>query len=257
MKKNLASEKLNQSEWILRTFLHSESTSVMGAIRLSRMDHVITDEEHVPIAVEIAANMIYAAGARDLTPFIRVKEISRSSVLKLLDLGTKGPIVPAVGGIEGIKKLMEYSKYSSIKNRGMITVCGSDFGLSTLSLPEHRALHNRKTLMIPMCEARDCLEAIEGVVALEGIDGTLVRPCGLPIALGKSRAFDDPKVNVASKKVVVVCKAAGKFCLTFTSDTTLAEHFVKTGFHGYAGATDVDLVSSFYRCLVKGARTVL
>lgn len=75
----------------------------MEAIGLSGMDYVIIDKEHAPIAVETAADMIRAAEARDLTPFVRIKEISRSSVLKLLDLGAKGLIVPAVGGIEDVK----------------------------------------------------------------------------------------------------------------------------------------------------------
>ena len=257
MKKNLALEKLNQGERILGTFFHSGSALVMEAIGLSGMDYVIIDKEHAPIAVETAADMIRAAEPRDLTPFVRIKEISRSSVLKLLDLGAKGLIVPAVGGIEDVKKLVEYSKYPPIGNRGMAMARGSDFGLNTLPLPEHWALHNRETLMIPMCETRGCLEAIEEIAALEGVDGIFVGPCDLSIALGKPGAFDDPEVNAAFERVVAACKAAGKFCLAFAPDTTLAERFIKMGFHGCASAIDVNLMLSSYRCLVKEVKAVL
>ncbi|MFQ7397946.1 MAG: aldolase/citrate lyase family protein [Neglectibacter sp.] len=72
--------------------------------------------------------------------------------------------------------------------------------MNTPPLPEHWASHNRETLMIPMCETRGCLEAIEEIAALEGVDGIFVGPCDLSIALGKPGAFDDPEVNAAFER---------------------------------------------------------
>ena len=103
MKKNLVKEKLARGEHVIGTFFHSGSGLVMDAIGLSGLDSVIIDKEHSPIAVETAADMIRAAEAHDLTPFVRIKEISRSSVLKLLDLGAKGLIIPNVNSIEDVE----------------------------------------------------------------------------------------------------------------------------------------------------------
>ena len=256
MKKNLVVEKLSKGEHVLGTFFQSGNALVMDAIGLSGMDYVIIDKEHGPIAVETAGEMIRAAEAKDLTPFVRIKEISRSSVLKLLDLGAKGLIVPAVGGVEDVKKLIEYSKYPPVGNRGMAMGRGSDFGLNTLPLPEHWALHNRETLMIPMCETRGCLEAIEEITAMDGVDGIFIGPCDLSVALGKPGDFDDPEVNAAFERVVAACKAAGKFCLIFAPNAALAERFIKMGFDGCASAIDVNLVLSSYLHLVKEIKAV-
>lgn len=256
MKKNLVLEKLTRGEPVLGTFFHSGSGLVMDAIGLSGMDYVIIDKEHSPIGVETAADMIRAAEARDLTPFVRIKEISRSSVLKLLDLGAKGLIVPAVGGVEDVKKLVEYSKYPPTGNRGMAMGRGSDFGLNTLPLPEHWEQHNRETLMIPMCETRGCLESIEEITAMDGVDGIFIGPCDLSIALGKPGQFDDPEVNAAFQRVVDACRAHGKFCLIYAPNTALAERFIKMGFHGCACAIDVNLILSSYLHLVKETKAV-
>lgn len=256
MKKNLVLEKLTRGEPVLGTFFHSGSGLVMDAIGLSGMDYVIIDKEHSPIGVETAVDMIRAAEARDLTPFVRIKEISRSSVLKLLDVGAKGLIVPAVGGVEDVKKLVEYSKYPPVGNRGMAMGRGSDFGLNTLPLPEHWEQHNRETLMIPMCETRECLESIEEITAMDGVDGIFIGPCDLSIALGKPGQFDDPEVNAAFQRVVDACRAAGKFCLIYAPSTALAERFIKMGFHGCACAIDVNLVLSSYLHLVKETKAV-
>lgn len=254
MKKNLVLEKLNRGERVLGTFFHTGSALVMEAIGLSGMDYVIIDKEHSQISVETAADMIRAAEARDLTPFVRIKEISRSSVLKLLDLGAKGLIVPAVGGVDDVKKLVEYSKYPPLGNRGMAMCRGADFGLNALPLDEHWALLNRETLMIPMCETTECLESIEEIAALDGVDGIFIGPCDLSIALGRPGDFDDPKVNEAFERVVTACKAAGKFCLIFAPNTVLAERFIKMGFNGCASAIDINLMLSSYLHLVKEVR---
>ena len=256
MKKNLVLEKLNRGEPVLGTFFHSGSALVMEAIGLSGMDYVIIDKEHSPIGVETAADMIRAAEARDLTPFVRIKEISRPSVLKLLDLGAKGLIVPAVGGVEDVKKLVEYSKYPPVGNRGMAMGRGSDFGMNTLPLPEHWEQHNRETLMIPMCETRECLESIEEITAMDGVDGIFIGPCDLSIALGKPGQFDDPEVNAAFQRVVDACRAQGKFCLIYAPNTALAERFIKMGFNGCACGIDVNLVLSTYLHLVKETKAV-
>lgn len=256
MKKNTVREKLARGEHVVGTFFHSGSALVMDAIGLSGMDYVIIDKEHSPIGVETAADMIRTAEARDLTPFVRIKEISRSSVLKLLDLGAKGLIVPAVGGVEDVKKLVEYGKYPPTGNRGMAMGRGSDFGLNTLPLPEHWQLHNQEVLIIPMCETRQCLESIEEIAAMDGVDGIFIGPCDLSIALGKPGDFDDPEVNAAFQRVADACRAAGKFCLIFAPSPELAKRFIDMGFHGCASAIDVNLVLSSYLKLVKDIKTV-
>ena len=257
MKKNLVLEKLTNGEHVVGTFFHSGSALMMEAIALSGIDYVIIDKEHSPIGVETAADMIRAAEARDLTPFVRIKEISRSSVLKLLDLGAKGLIVPAVGGVEDVKKLVEYSKYPPVGNRGMAMGRGSDFGMNTLPTREHWALHNRETLLIPMCETLGCLENIEEIAGMDGVDGIFIGPCDLSIALDKPGEFGAPEVEAAFRRVVAACKAAGKFCLIFAPNPELAARFVGMGFNGVASGIDVNLMLSTYLHLVKDIRDAI
>lgn len=257
MKKNLVLEKLNRGEHVVGTFFHSGSALVMDAIGLSGMDYVIIDKEHSPIGAETAADMIRAAEAKDLTPFVRIKEISRSSVLKLLDLGAKGLVVPAVNGVEDVEKLVEYSKYQPVGNRGMAMGRGVDFGLGTdPDIHVHWNNVNRETLLIPMCETLGFLENVETIAAMDGVDGVFIGPCDLSIALGKPGDFDAPEVDAAFRRVVAACKKAGKFCLIFAPNAALAERFIGMGFDGCASGIDVNLVLSAYLKLTKEIKSV-
>ena len=257
MIKNHVKEKLEQGQRVVGTFFHTGSGLVMDAIGLSGMDFVIIDGEHSPIAIETAGDMIRAAEAHDLTAFVRVKEISRSSILKPLDLGAKGLIVPQVGGVEDVKKLIEWAKYPSVGNRGMAMGRGSDFGLGAKPIREHWAFHNAETLLIPMCETKGCLDAIDDVAAMEGVDGIFVGPCDLSIALGHPGEFDAPEVDAAFRRIAEACRTAGKFCLMFSPTVELTKRFVEMGYNGVATALDINLMLSSYLKLVKDTRAVL
>lgn len=258
VKKNRVKEKLASGEHVIGTFFHSGSGLIMDAVGLSGMDFVIIDKEHSPIGAETAADLIRAAEAHDLTPFVRIKEISRSSVLKLLDLGAKGLIIPNVNSKEDVEKLIEYGKYKPIGNRGMAMGRGSDFGLNTLPIREHWAYINNETLMIPMCETLGCLNDIEEIAAMEGVDGIFIGPCDLSISLEKPGEFSDPEVVSAFKRIVKACKDNNKFCLIFAPNAELANIFVnQLGFDGVASGIDVNMVLSSYLHLVKDLKNVL
>lgn len=259
MKRNIFLEKLQSGEHAVGTFFHSGSGLVMEAIGLSGMDFVIIDKEHSPIGVETTLDMIRAAECHDLTPFVRIKDISRPSVLKLLDIGAKGLIVPAVEGFADVKKIVEFGKYPPIGNRGMAMGRGVDFGIGTdPDIQKHWNNVNRDALLIPMCETRGCLEQIEEIAALDGVDGIFVGPCDLSIALGKPGQFDDHEVESAFRRVVTACRANNKFSLIFAGNAKLASHFVNDiGFDGIANGIDTSVVLSSYLKIIKETRAVI
>lgn len=254
MKKNFVLEKLQDKKRILGTFFHSGSGLIMDAIGLSGLDFVIIDRELSSFSDEAVGDMIRAAEAKDLTPFVRIPEITRASVQKPLDLGAKGLIVPSVGGVDEVKRLIEYSKYPPVGNRGMAMCRGSDFGMNALPLPEHWQQHNRETLMIPMCETREFFQSIKEIAAMDGVDGIFIGPSDLSVALGKPGEFDDPIIRDAFQHVVNVCKANGKFSLIYAPDIALAERFIGMGFSGCASAIDVNLMFSSYQQLATGIK---
>lgn len=244
-------KKLQNGDPVVGTFFHSGSCLIMEAIGLSGMDFVIIDKEHSPIGPETAADLIRAAEARGLTPIVRAKDASRPSILKMLDLGAKGLIVPALNGVEEVQKLVEYSKYPPVGNRGMAMGRGSDFGLNTLPLTEHWALHNEQTLMLPMCETVGFLENAETIAAMDGVDGIFIGPFDLSIALGMPGQFTEPKVMSAFERIVKACKDNGKICMIFSPNMTLGKLFLEKGFHGIATGIDVNLMLSSYRKIAE------
>lgn len=198
-------------------FADMASNYVVECLGRTGFDYVIIDNEHSPVEAETSAEMIRSAELAGITPFCRVREISRPAILKLLDVGAKGLIVPNVNSMEDIEKIVSYCKYKPIGNRGFCPSRKDGWGFDLgLSVPETMNYFNNEVLLIPQCETVGALECIEEIAATEGIDGIFIGPFDLSISMGIPGEFSNPIFQDAIKRVLKACHDAGKFCILFT-----------------------------------------
>src|SRR5690606_38252095 len=94
------------------------------------MDYVVIDMEHTPINTEGAEKLIVSARVSGTAPFIRVSESSRGSILKMLDAGAEGIIIPNIETVEQVHKLVQYAKYPPVGNRGFAPGRGAGWGFA-------------------------------------------------------------------------------------------------------------------------------
>ena len=190
---NRFTELLKEGRQPLGMFIESCSPYVVEATGQTGLDYIILDNEHSPIDAETSAELIRAAVLAGLTPFCRVREISRSSVLKLLDVGAQGLIVPNVKTAEEVKNLVKWAKYAPIGERGFCPSRKDGFGWRLkLSVAETMAHFNREVLLIPQCETAEALAQIEKIAALPGVDGIFIGPFDLSISMGMAGDFENP-----------------------------------------------------------------
>lgn len=106
---NILKEKLAQGKQPLGTFVGTASPAVVECLGCAGLDFVILDNEHSPVEAETTAAMVRAAELRNVTPLARVREISRPAILKLLDVGVQGLIIPDVRGTEDVRRVVDYA----------------------------------------------------------------------------------------------------------------------------------------------------
>ncbi|EPY2306194.1 aldolase/citrate lyase family protein [Clostridium sporogenes] len=91
MKNNLI-RKIKNYEKTLGTFMELDGESIIECIARGGFDYLIVDAEHGPFSVEKTAQHVLIADKNDITPLVRICEISRSNINKIL----------AVDGVDGI-----------------------------------------------------------------------------------------------------------------------------------------------------------
>ena len=233
---NTMRTKMQKGEKVIGAFSNLGCTAAIECLGLAGLDFVIIDTEHGTSDVESVLPMILAAERWNITPLVRVKDASRSSILKMLDIGAMGLVVPFIKTIDEVKQIVEYGKYAPLGQRGFGQARKSGFA----TFPESSGpvdffeACNRETLLIPQCETAEALGCIEEITALEGVDGIFLGPFDLSIAMGIPVQFDHPEFVAAVEKTVQACKTAGKFCITLGVNSSATQANFARGFDGVA-----------------------
>jgi len=250
--KNITKEKFLNGKQAFGTFMHSGSVYCTEVLGLAGLDYAIFDTEHSPFGEEAAANFVRAAKLRGLSPFARVKDHNRSSLLRMLDIGMEAVIVPFVNSVDEVKVLIEHSKYVPIGNRGFAYGRAAGYGGESFASDrlEYTKVCNREQLLIPQCETLGSLESIEEIVALDGVDGIFIGPTDLSIALGNPFVFDD-KHKAAVARVLKACKEAKKMCFTFAMSTEASKVALEQGFDCVTQGSELGMLMGSFKNTIK------
>ena len=75
------------------TFFELGGRGAMESLTRTGLDYVIIDTEHGCFSEESTADLILAAESGGLLPYVRIGDIRRPYVLRMLDIGARGLIV--------------------------------------------------------------------------------------------------------------------------------------------------------------------
>lgn len=256
--KNRLKEKLAAGGKPLGTFCELMSENAVEALGYAGLDFVIIDNEHSPVEAETTLAMVRAAEHGGVTPLARVREISRPAVLKLLDIGAQGLIVPDVKTPDEVRQLVNWSKYAPLGKRGFSGSRKDGWGaMLNMTVPETMAYFNERVLLIPQCETAEALESIEEIAAIEGVDGIFVGPFDLSIALGIPGEFGHPRFRAALHRILTACRAAGKFTMIFSGSAASAAEDFRLGFDAVAYSMDAGFLIGGCRSELEQIRSLM
>lgn len=238
-------EKYIAGEHSLGTFTHLLSAPAIEALARAGLDYVIIDMEHSPIGAEHAAGLVGVASGAGLAPFVRVDELSRSPILKMLDVGAAGLIVPQLETVEQARQLVGWAKFAPVGNRGYCPSRDGGWGFDENyagGMSGYMDWANRNTMLIPQCETAGCLEHIEEIVAIEGVDGIFIGPFDLSIALGIPGRFDDHRHIAAVERIRLACERTNKPCIMFCGSGEAAAGYFAQGFTSVTVGLDISMM---------------
>ncbi|MDQ0916519.1 HpcH/HpaI aldolase/citrate lyase family protein [Paenibacillus sp. V4I5] len=210
LRTNRLKQKLREGKEVFGLFCSIPSPVVVEMIGLAGYDFVIIDTEHVLINPETIEHMIRAAEAVDLTALVRVPEADAGAILRALDGGAYGIVVPHIESIEQAEFIVKASRYFPQGERSLNGGRPGAFGKNSLLAYMSRA--NDEIMVIPMIESKQGVERIEEIVSVEGIDMIMVGTADL------SQSYGVPwqtQHEVVRKAVRTVCSSAVKKDIPF------------------------------------------
>lgn len=250
---NTIREKMQKGEKSLGTFVQSGSPNIAEVLGYTGLDYVIFDTEHAPYGEEHTMGMIRAS---KIPAFVRVKDHSRASIMRMLDIGAAGLVIPFVEHIDQIKEIIRYGKYPPAGERGFIYGRAAGYGHEDFCtpLPAYFKYMNRETMLIPQCETLGCLENIEEIAQMNGVDAIFVGPYDLSSAMGMAGEFDRGEFQAALKRIRKACTEAKKPCMIYAGSADQAKAYFEQGFSSCAIGIDIALLANAYKMMVRSVK---
>ena len=176
---------------------------------LAGFDFLCLDAEHSALSPADCENMVRAAEARGTVPLVRVPNCAPDTILRYLDCGAMGVILPGIASAEEAKNAVRAAKYYPMGERGLNGVRASDYGMKK-PLSEYIADANRQTMVLAIIENREAVDNLGDILAVDGIDGIILGASDLSQSLGVPGQGKHPLVLDAKKRFVEAGKASGK-----------------------------------------------
>lgn len=169
------------------------------------MDFIFYDCEHGVLANEKLHDLMVLGNVSNFTSIVRVPQLGRADVSRILDYGATGVMVPMVETKKQAMKLVEWSKYPPLGKRSYSGGANTHYGPSG-NHENNMNMQNDRTISIVQIETLKGVENIDEILSVHGIDAAIVGPCDLGISINNPDNVMDPKELQLISKVARACK---------------------------------------------------
>ena len=251
MKVNRVKARLKEKKIVIGSFLPLPSARLAEFVAICGFDFVVIDQEHAPINIETAEEMVRACELTEATPIVRVGGLEPHSILQALDIGAMGVHIPCINTAGQAEQSVKLCKYSPLGNRGLAGVRAAGYGLQG-SLADYCRDANEQTMVIIHIEEIEAIRNLDALLAVDGVDVYYIGPTDLSNSLGQpgNTGGELPAiVDNALRKIV----AAGKTAGIITNDREAARRYVAKGVR-YLATQALGLMASTSREFLKQVR---
>lgn len=209
MNENKLKSTIKQGGTAMGMWVALTDASVVEMVGLAGYDFAAIDIEHASLDYQTAENMFRSAERAGVTPIVRVGTNAENPILRVMEAGAQGVIVPHVMDGDSARRAVEYTKYEPLGIRGISTMTrAARWG--NVDLAEHTRSANDQTMVIPMVEDKEGIDNIEDILATEGVDLVLLGPADLARSYGVTSENNPAVVAEAIEHAAGVAKRMGK-----------------------------------------------
>lgn len=241
--KNILKKKLDDGEIVLGTWMVIPSPTLTDILSMSGLDFIIIDREHGPISFETAENMVRAAENASCTPLLRVSANTESEILRGLEIGSHGIVIPHVNTREEAEACISRVKYSPIGSRGVSAYTRSS-GYYAVGDKERTQLANDNTIVTVIIESNEGINNIDQIAALDNIDIIYIGTYDLSQSLGCIDDLKNPKLLKAIEDTVKVIRDNGKHAGVLAQSGEDVRQWVNMGIQFIPYHVDCGLIKS-------------
>ena len=206
MRTNTTRAKLAEGKVVFGAIVGRHAPDLVELFGAIGYDFVMIDGEHGSMSLEDVEHMVRAAETFGITPIARIPNAEDSTILRFLDRGVQGIIVPHVNTRETAQAVAGAARYHPDGHRGLAGGRPHDYGVGVSREQSTRWL-NEQLLVIPMIEETRAVDNLDAILTVRGVDVLHVASGDLGQSMGHPGAA---AVRQLMRQVIPRIRAGGK-----------------------------------------------
>ena len=190
-------------------------------------DWLCIDLQHGAAEASDVMPMLQGISNTDTVPFVRVPWNDPATIMRVLDAGAYGVIVPLVNNREEAERAVWATRYPPVGGRS-----SGPYRAAMYAGANYAAEANDNIALVAMIETAEALENLDDILSVDGIDAAYIGPSDLAYGIGLTPTGDnnDPKHVETVHRIYDACRKHGVAPGVHTGSLEFTQRWLDHGF---------------------------
>tara|TARA_X000000950_G_scaffold289483_1_gene414037 strand:+ start:335 stop:1126 length:792 start_codon:yes stop_codon:yes gene_type:complete len=236
MRENKALSAWQRDEQTIGCWLSLANSHSAEVMAHTGFDWVCVDLQHGLVDYADMVTMLTAISTTEATPLVRVPWNEPYEIMKALDAGAYGVIVPMVNNRAEAEQAVSACRYPPKGNRSFGPIRGAVYGGKGYATEA-----NDQIACLAMIETAEGVAKADEIMSTPGLNGIYIGPADLALSMGLPAMGDQPQPEHLEmvKSLLEKCKAHGLAAGIHTSSLEFTQKYLALGFNFVTLAGDV------------------
>ncbi len=236
-------KKLTEGKCVIGTFVNLYDPAITEILGLAGFDFIVIDTEHSSLLYHEVEAIIRAADVVGLSVIVRTGDGSRIPILKALDSGADGVLVPMVSSGSQAFEASQNAHYPPNGRRGLASSTRAvRYGFRNKE--SYIEESNANTLVAVQIETQDAVDHADEIAGTSGVDILFIGPSDLSMSLQTMNDPTNEKMEKAVQKIISAAGAHGKKLGTFVNSEAQLNEALSRGMQFILWGTTVGFLAS-------------
>src|SRR6059036_91751 len=241
-------------------FLNSHSPTAAEQLAHSGYDWLLVDTQHGPMGSETLSGMLAGIANGAAKSLVRVGQYSdRAGIQQSLDMGADGVLVPYINTADEARQAVTCTRYPTAGTR---SVYFPQRSMNRAGLLGYAGAANNNTIVALQVETASCIENIDEIAAVPGVDilflgqNDLCMSMGLYVKYKFPDMYTSPELAEATEKLRAAAKKNNVILGLFLFGTARVGEFLEKGFPFISVGNDLHHILNQAATYVKDVEAV-
>lgn len=206
-KPSILKQALKQNHPTFGSWITLDSPAIAEIMANAGFDWLTVDMEHSSLSMSRAGELIRVIELAGSQPLVRLSSNDSVQIKRVMDAGAHGIIVPMVNTPEEAEAAARAMHYPPKGGRGVGLFRAQGYGHC---FAEYKTWLADNAVLIAQIEHIRAVENLEGILAVDDVDGVIIGPYDLSGSMGIPGRFDSKEFAEAVERVRETTLASGK-----------------------------------------------